>query len=351
MATIQQVRGMLFEEAVLFLLSRAGYRTIDSPGTDGALRRMGAGLGVRGRGGLHQIDAIADYEVTPPFGYPQRLLVEAKCYGTPVQLPVIRNAVGVLKDVNEYWHPKERNTVQARYHYLQAIFSTSPFSSPAEDYAFAQDVYLFPLSQSRFFRPLIDALAALKPQTFGGTHWSSVPVSLSDLRRDVRADLRDGTSYSSYYLRSANASVHPDPLDAFLRAVHLIGGVVIGMLGRRFPLFLVPAPGVIEQVHGDLFVQVSWDSESWYLRSRNGDRLFSFDLPPRLFTRYAQSGLLTRSGAIDMKREVFADMHAAIVRPEGIQFIRFHLDPEWLGTLLRQVEHRRPGVTADLQDE
>lgn len=56
---------------------------------------------VKGRGGEHQIDAIADFIVHQPFSYPQRLLVEAKCYSNKVRLPVIRNAAGVLKDVNE----------------------------------------------------------------------------------------------------------------------------------------------------------------------------------------------------------------------------------------------------------
>ncbi|HET7230003.1 MAG TPA: restriction endonuclease [Longimicrobium sp.] len=136
MATIQQIRGMLFEEAVLFLLTRAGYTTVDEPDGD-TLKRVGAGLAVIGRGGVHQIDAIADYVITPAFAHPQRLLVEAKCYGSAVGLPVIRNAVGVLKDVNEYWNPRRREVDRSRFHYLQAVFSSSDFTSDAEDYAFA----------------------------------------------------------------------------------------------------------------------------------------------------------------------------------------------------------------------
>lgn len=66
MPTIGQVRGMLLEEAILYLLKASGYRTIDryDVNTDPTLTMGGAGIQVAGRGTKHQIDAIADYRVT-----------------------------------------------------------------------------------------------------------------------------------------------------------------------------------------------------------------------------------------------------------------------------------------------
>jgi hypothetical protein len=96
---VTQVRGMLFEEAVLYLLRQTGYRTVDATSGDPTLQTHPAGLAVVGRGARHQIDAIADYLVGQPFSHPQRLLVEAKCFTgkKPVGLEVTRNAVGVLR--------------------------------------------------------------------------------------------------------------------------------------------------------------------------------------------------------------------------------------------------------------
>ena len=95
-----QIRGMLLEEVLLFLLKISGYRTIETiEPNDSTLGLSAAGLEVKGRGANHQIDAIADFEITPPFTYPLRLLVEAKCYknnGT-VGIEIVRNALGVLK--------------------------------------------------------------------------------------------------------------------------------------------------------------------------------------------------------------------------------------------------------------
>src|SRR5262245_44809312 len=105
MARLTNIRGMLLEEALLRLLEGTGYRTVLAPAHDPTLRDGPAGLKVRGRGSDHQIDAISDFQAPPPFSHPQRLLVEAKCFdpGVRVGLPVVREAVGVLKDVSEFW--------------------------------------------------------------------------------------------------------------------------------------------------------------------------------------------------------------------------------------------------------
>src|SRR5438132_1408993 len=107
MATISGIRGMLLEEAILYLLRVSGYRTVEQadPHDTTLTGNCYSGLKVSGRGGVHQIDAIADMAIATPFTYAQRLLVEAKCYAdtTPVRIEIVRNAVGVLKDVGEYW--------------------------------------------------------------------------------------------------------------------------------------------------------------------------------------------------------------------------------------------------------
>ena len=99
MASIGQLRGALLEEAVSHLLETVGYRLLDE-GDEGV--SMGsAGLNVRGRGSQHQIDCIAGFDATPAFMYPLRLVVEAKCLNKKVGLSVVRNSVGVIKDISE----------------------------------------------------------------------------------------------------------------------------------------------------------------------------------------------------------------------------------------------------------
>src|SRR5688572_10214575 len=136
MASTHQVRGVLLEEAVLMLLRAAGYRTVTDVGLDPTLGTCSAGLTVQGRGSCHQIDAVADLRIGQPFSNPQRLLVEAKAYSDhrPIGLPIVRGTVGVLKDVSEFWVARTPGKPPVgRYHYQAAIFSSSDFTSDAQD--------------------------------------------------------------------------------------------------------------------------------------------------------------------------------------------------------------------------
>lgn len=74
----EQLRGALLEEALLCILRSSGYQAIIGKGRDNTLKEGKSGLEVMGRGAWHQIDAIADFMLTPPFCNPQRLLIEAK---------------------------------------------------------------------------------------------------------------------------------------------------------------------------------------------------------------------------------------------------------------------------------
>jgi hypothetical protein len=158
---VTAARGMLFEEAVLHLLRISGYTPVLARNGDPTLDdTQPAGIAVIGRGARHQIDAIADYRIGQPFSHPQRLLVEGKCYTNKnIELHVVRNSVGILKDVSEYWAtadgiPKNHR----RYHYQKAIFSATPFTAPAQRYAFAHDLYLFPIARSEYFKRVRDAI-------------------------------------------------------------------------------------------------------------------------------------------------------------------------------------------------
>src|SRR5258706_13438839 len=83
-----QIKGMLLEEAVLYLLESSGYIPVTEAGNDPTLHQGRNGLEVQGRGGKHQIDAIADFAIQQPFMHPLRLLVEAKFHGSPIGIEV-----------------------------------------------------------------------------------------------------------------------------------------------------------------------------------------------------------------------------------------------------------------------
>lgn len=79
--------------------------------------------------------------------YPIRLLCEAKCWDSPVSLPVIRNFVGAIKDISENYFVEDgqiidKRMLSKRYTDCGAIFSVSGFTKQAQRYAYAHNVFL-----------------------------------------------------------------------------------------------------------------------------------------------------------------------------------------------------------------
>lgn len=319
MPTPRHARGALLEEAVLALLRASGYETVEVCGSDPTLTQVGAGLCVRGRGAEHQIDAIADYRYGHPFGNRQRLLVEAKFYDQhPTSLPVVRNTVGVIKDVSEFWVPgRPGRPLRRRYHYQAAIFSATRFTSDAERYAYAHDVFLLPLEGNRFLRTLLDAIR--EHVTNLDASGALAKLGLDAIRQALRLAIRgNGAPHESTSL--------PQVAEAY----HSIGQALIGNAGRSFPLFLVPRDReVVRQLQSLEFVSIDTDESGWYL-AKAGRRILSFDLPPELFRLYSEDGSLSRSQAVGMKLEHLNEIHALTDDGGTPRLITFRLEPGWV---------------------
>jgi hypothetical protein len=341
MASLPNLRGLLLEEAVLYLLSRTVYKTVFEKGTDPTLGNNSAGLTVRGRGSIHQIDAIADSLIHHPFSYPQRLLVEAKCLAlkTPVGLDVVRGAVGVLKDVSEYWVKIAGAVAQQRYHYQYAVFSATGYTKETQKYAFAHDIYLIPLAASQFFQPVIEAIRRVEWVTPAGRETDELSVRTKVLRHYVRARLHEHILPQDP--APDNLARYLGGLERFFIACRRVGFALLAVLGARFPVFLVPAPHVhIQGLREQYSVRIfrGGTDETWFLRDRNTSRdLFSFELPRELFIQYAKHGMLSAQAALDLKEAALADFQAFVVRNERMRIIRFRLDRDWLARLRNRI--------------
>jgi hypothetical protein len=144
---VDVLAGYLLEELLASLIQSAGYRLLTDCAQDPDELRTGRNgdLLVRGRGGNHQADVLGEFMFVPAFSQPVRLFVEAKARNRATGLPAVRNAVGTIIDVNEAWMV-DYFTNRTRRHYRYALFSTSGFSSPAQDYALAHQISLVDLS-------------------------------------------------------------------------------------------------------------------------------------------------------------------------------------------------------------
>jgi len=340
MITPAQIRGMFLEEALLYLLRVSGYRTINHiERGDITLLKSGAGLHVKGRGCDHQIDAIADFAITPPFTYPQRLLVEAKNLRKHVDIEVVRNALGVLRDIQEYWVPTKMSVpTKKRFHYQYAIASTSGYSEKAEKFAYAHDIFLIPLSRARYFQPITTSIREFDSVNIYQTDQQL--GSFQDFRLAIRQKLYQSNSPLSQSLRLTQEAVRL--VENFIESCIGVNRGVIALLDRRFPIFLVPNPRIrLDELpaQSPVNVRIFWDDEGWYINSASdGQKLFSFDMPEEMLRLYLEGGNLSGDRALDLKQENLREIQFILTLGKRINFVTLRLDMEWINHLRQRIQ-------------
>lgn len=175
--TISAVRGHVLEELLAELLRASGYELLVDADQDAfALVAGSNGLRVRGRGADHQADVLGQLRLALPFTFPIRLFVEAKYRTGKTSLADVRNAVGVVNDVNEHFSTAAAQAagLKTRHVYRYALFSASGFTQDAQSYALAHQLSLIDLSAPAF-EPILQLAAR-------------VANALFDLASDVGVD-------------------------------------------------------------------------------------------------------------------------------------------------------------------
>jgi len=120
---------------------------------------------VEGRGGEHQLDSVGIEFNRAPFQYDSILVAEAKCYDpsrkdSTIGIEIVRELKSVLIDLEQTLPrelkpiPRGRNPLwyftdligsekNITAHYCGVIFSTTEFTKPARDFAYAHAIFLF----------------------------------------------------------------------------------------------------------------------------------------------------------------------------------------------------------------
>ena len=155
----EALRGYVLEEFIARLVKDSGFDLLVHDSQDSfALTMKSNELNIFGRGAEHQVDVLGQLRAQIPLTYPLRIFIEAKFRKGKTGLPTLRNALGVLNDVNEHysWRAANQASITDRYDYRYAIFSTSGFTDDAVQYAITQRLSLGDLS-TPVFRWLLDA--------------------------------------------------------------------------------------------------------------------------------------------------------------------------------------------------
>lgn len=353
MAKISQVRGALFEEAILFLLKKVGYETIENappniaPDKTG-LRNGSSGLDVRGRGTWHQIDALASYLQSPPFMYPLRLIVEAKCYdpNRPVGVEVVRNIVGVLKDVSENYFSENGGEISgiqvSRHNYQAAIFSTSGYTKGAVEYAIAHQIFLIQHKNVPVIQPLIDRIMSFDEECITEAGKKSV----SQIRRIFRKALKQRLDFSEEIQKFLTLSGYNMFVDGLTPGINRIGGSYFGMLQGRWPMHFLTEkqlpPNAFESDTITCQIQ-GYDSGQWSFTPSNINQdsnnwfELQFNLPPAI-AELVKSNWGDHLVVANIKQEHFSFVNLS-GKIGGInRSVRLELDPNWINRYIEKLK-------------
>jgi hypothetical protein len=200
------VRAVILEEVAARMLALSGYRLLTKVSDDPReLTLKPNGLNVKGRGAYHQADALGEFISTPRFTYPIRLFVEAKSLADKVEVDEVREAVGLLADVNSRYFTRgtKSGPRTKRYDYRLVFFSTSGFSQNAVNLAIAHGVALGDLSGPRYasLRSAINTSA----EALSAVDWRAVKsgriTQMSALRACIRAALATSSQGSNFVAR------------------------------------------------------------------------------------------------------------------------------------------------------
>ena len=279
--------GKAFELLVKHILLHIGFSEVRSDGLyvyDGPPGQM-----IQGLGESHNADVLLEPPVQTPFYSKTRLLIECKDYKSKVGLNVVRSALGLRDDINNF-NMVDMNELIARrqqnrraippifdrYSYQVAIAALSGFTLPAQKFAEAYRIPLIEFNKLPFWTDFCQAL---------------------------------GYDNLNYYSKKNNACVcnAEQRLIALANRVGERMAVAITNSGQMPFLFHTTN----EQVRFGQQYSLHWTNpkEPWILRSNNEEYLFQ--LPEnilKLWLSKSTDELEMKREAINCKASFFSNM-------------------------------------------
>lgn len=162
--TSGQLKGSLLEYIVRQFLQNCGFVSV-KPDGHYIYQQNGTGLFlINGKGAAHDADVLMEPPIQLPFSYPSRLLFECKAYKNTIGLDVVRNALGLRYDINEFEIVSDdsieqrKNNKRAnyaiserkRFTYQVGVASVEHFSASAVEFAANNKI---PLLSLKWFLP------------------------------------------------------------------------------------------------------------------------------------------------------------------------------------------------------
>lgn len=262
-----QAQGYMFEVLIGRLLSSAGYNWLPLP------RK------ICGRGAEHEIDAIGIATNISPFVNNIRLLAEAKYKNEPIGLPIVRNMVGVLKDINESYVPREKSIAKKilgfRHTNCAVIFSNQNFTKDAINYGYAHNIYLISYKGSPFISETIKEFENLCKLL----NFDKLPNKVNELKKTFKLMLADASiARTKRILKKEKDFIKFKKVVKRLNDLVISTGSIFGFVEGSYPVHIVSKTSNIKTLLFDYVGENNILPVGYKYKIVGGNILFSFKI-------------------------------------------------------------------------
>jgi hypothetical protein len=335
--TASKLKGSLLEYTVRRILLNCGFTKVRP---DGLLIYDRGGLTmINGKGAAHDADVLMNPPIQMPFSYPYRLNFECKAYNKKVGLTIIRNALGLRYDINEFEivtrtqlrerQNNRRSTLaidnRQRFNYQVGVASVEDFTKPAFEFAANNKI---PLISLRWFLPanICDSFHQITPaylQQF-------TDEQLNDLHQFLKGN---DNANATTFLRDTD-SIFKNIYNSILEFENR---VLIGLLESGDLLFLISDNNNNVEYLSDRdtvmtarFHYQRRTLDFWTL-SVNQEAEFGFYLPSRIIEMWKEQSFDSQA-AINLKAELFSRVFVFVKNGE-LPFRILKIDSRWLNEI------------------
>lgn len=353
---VGNIKGAILEFIVRNILKSCGFTNVleEKPFVfkDGDL------LKINGKGAAHDADVLMDPPIQIPFSYPMRIIFECKAYSSKVGLPIIRNALGLREDINNFeivtkdFLIKRKNNNRTAYAienrnrhlYQVGIVTLGDFTTPALEFAVNCKIPLLSIEQN-FNTTIANKINEIAQETINSYTNSDVENFYKFLKD------RNGDLDSSDYLGAKNILNAEGILSQIISsAEELTNRTYIGLLNNGQIIFLYSQnqENIIFNSTSNLNfnAQIHWRRENkniWTLEvSQEGgfypQETFIFYLPDQIMKEWGKTNY-NKAQALNLKRNYFSKI---MVFNKGIDnsfpMSIIKLDEDWFNQLNSELE-------------
>lgn len=355
--TAGNIKGALLEYIVRSLLKNCGFTNVRA---DNLFTFERGGLFfINGKGAAHDADIIMNPPIQMPFAYPTQLLFECKAYGATAGLPIVRNALGLRNDLNEFeivtrssLRKRQNNRradyaidTRTRFVYQVGVASINDFSNPAVEFATNNKIPLLSLSWFLGANTL-ENIKNINQTLIDGFDQQDVQ-NLYDFLKD-----REGNMYHEKYSRTLS----------FMRSNNIIGDTItaanatisnsfVGLLETGDMVFLFARSRTDDNIlnHRNGFASLKakfrwspdrpniWELTVYNSRDDSQQTVFDFYLPKRIFN-YWEKFNLDKYAALDLKQQFFSKVF--VFNPKNTSeapFSIINIDKQWFDEAKRRL--------------